>query len=179
MTDAELINVFRPIIINGLTQSGIMGVVVQQAYQPIQIGVPTGPTVAFFKVGDHAFGSARNNSKWKLLTNEMIRTVEQMYETTFQIEALVPQSPTPEDEMTASDLINTVRAILQDEDAVQTMVSNGIGILRVTEIRNPYFLDDRDQNEASSSFDFILTHTQTITKVVPIIQFTEFDIKRV
>ena len=86
----------------------------------------------------------------------------QRIETTWQIGALVKQSADTIG-ITASDLINTVQQILTSVGVVEVFSSAGIGMLRVTDIRNPYFADDNDQNEASPSFDFTIIHDRALT----------------
>lgn len=170
MSDDELIALFGGIIEAGLVELDITGVTLEQAYASVLIGVTTGAMISFFKVADHRYGIRKSESVWNPEDEKEIRTTEQVYESTFQIQALVPQTPSPDFVMTASDLINTVAQILQDEDAVNTFQQSGVGILRVTDVRNPYFMDDHDQFEACPSFDFTLTHKQITTKEVPVIE---------
>lgn len=176
MTDSQLETLIMTIVTAGLIADGFMDVQIQQSSQPIQVGVSTGATVAFFKIGDHRYGWPQRLSYVDPDTQIMMRKTTQAYETTFQMESLLPQNPTPADQTTASDLLNAVAAIMQDEDTIATLIANDVGILRVTDVRNPYFIDDRDQNEAAPSFDFTLTHKQTIIKTVPAVQSVQFGI---
>jgi hypothetical protein len=180
MLDNQLIQVFLPIITTGLTNAGFTGVTVKQANQPTQQGINlTAPAIYFYKIGDHRYGHVYREDVWDPISSSMVYTETQQYETTFQISALVLQDPTNINAYTASDLVNTVAQIMQSASTIQTLVSNAIGLLRVMDVRNPYFVDDRDQFEASPSFDFILTHEQTSTIVDPVIDFTVVNINRV
>lgn len=100
----------------------------------------------------------------------------QQYETTFQMMTLATQNPSTPNQQTASDILNAIAYILQSDSTVQTLEAQGIGILRVTDIRNPPFVDDRDRFEFGPSFDFTLTHKQVISSTVPILQSEEVDI---
>lgn len=171
MTDNELIRLFRPIIIDGLVNAGYVDVTVKQFNQPTQQGANSGPTVYFSKLYDKRYGFLRRNSRWVI--NEMVHSEEQSYETTFQIMALVRQNPSDTTLPTASDLVNEVAAIMQSDNTIQILNDADVGILRVMDIRNPYFTDDQDIFEASPSFDFTLVHGQVRTSVDKI--FTEFD----
>lgn len=180
MLDNQLIQVFYPIITVGLTNAGYSGVTLKQANQPTQQGINlTSPAVYFYKIGDRRYGHVYRNDKWDPVSSTMIHTETQQYETTFQISSLVLQDPTNTSAYTASDLVNSVAQIMQSSNTIQTLWDNNIGILRITDIRNPYFVDDRDQFEASPSFDFVLTHEQTSTIVDPVIDFTVLNINRV
>lgn len=162
MTDNELIKLFLPIINTGLQDAGLTNVVVTQSNQPTQQGINIAPTVYFYKIGDHRYGWVDREDKWDGINN--VHTEVQIYETTFQISALVLQKPNNTLTYTASDLVNEVAYIMQNESTLQTLSDSNVGILRITDVRNPYFLDDRDNFEASPSFDFILTHKQTRLK---------------
>lgn len=159
MTDNELIRLFRPIIIDGLVDAGYVDVPVKQFNQPTQQGVNSGPAVYFSKLYDKRYGFLRRNSRW--VVNEMVHNEEQSYETTFQIMALARQNPSDTALPTASDLVNEVAAIMQSDKAIKILNDADVGILRVMDVRNPYFTDDQDIFEASPSFDFTLVHGQT------------------
>lgn len=178
MTDNELIRAFWPILKDGLIAAGYTDVVSKQANQPTQQGTNTPPTVYFYKVGDKRYGFLRRDNVWNTVDGIMEHIEEQWYETTFQMSALVIQNPS-NPEYTASDLVNETAAIMQSDKTREQLLIKGIGILRVTEVRNPYFTDDRDRFEASPSFDFVLTHKQTRVTTDPVIESFEFNIKRV
>ena len=109
----------------------------------------------------------------------MVHTENQKYETTFQLSVLATQFPATPTQYTASDICNLCAAILQSSVAIQAFEAQGVGIERVTDVRNPYFTDDRGQFEASPSFDYVLTHNQTITSTTPIISETVLQIDEV
>jgi len=178
MLDNELILLFRPLLINGLSSAGFNNVVVQQGYQPTAQGVPVDAVVSFFKIGDHRFGTRSNNTVYDLDEEEMITTEIQIYETTFQISALLRQIPT-DISFTASDLVNECARIMNTQNTVDALNENSVGVLRVSEVRNIYFKDDRDQNEASPSFDFVLTHKNIYKTTARISTGVKFNIYRV
>lgn len=179
MTDNGLIRIFRPIIVNGLTAYGYPGVQVVQSNQPTQQGINTVPTIYFFKVSDRRYGWLRTVDEWDTENEVMVHTETQQYETTFQVNALVLQKPTTPYSYTASDLVNEVAAILQSDSTVKTLNDNNIGILRIQDVLNPYFTDDRDNFEASPSFDFTLKYERTRVTTSPVIESYEYDFYRV
>jgi hypothetical protein len=179
MRDNQLIQIFFPIIQNGLIADGFVGVNVIAANQPTQQGTPLVPTVTFYKIGDHRYGFLRRYDTWDSINGVMIHTEEQAYETTFQISALALQNPGTPDQYTASDIVNEVAAIMQSDNTLNILYNNGIAILRITEVSNGYFTDDMDNFEASPSFDFTLTHTQTRVSTGNAIDHVEYDIFRV
>ena len=102
----------------------------------------------------------------------------QWHETHFQFFTLVPQNLLQPISYTAGDLANEVASILQSQATRVTLMTSNVGILRVSEITNPYFQDDRDQFEATPTFDFILTSLETRITIVPIISEFVVNIQR-
>jgi hypothetical protein len=96
-------------------------------------------------------------------------------EATYQLSALNRQPDTT----TASDLLNSASMIMQGDKFIKALKGSGVGILRITEIRNPYLKDDRDQWQAMPSFDFVLSYNRTITRSGRVISAYEVDVKRV
>jgi hypothetical protein len=175
---------------------------VLQAYQPTMQGVNTAPALYIHKIGDRRIGSPRRHSKWvttysQLATesnqgiatesgigigadgtqqSSMVHTETQRYETTFQISALATQDPSTPMQLTASDLVNFAAAILQSDSFIQAIEAQGVGVLKIFDVRNPYFTDDRGQFAASPSFDLCLTHNQTLISQVPVLVSEMFKI---
>lgn len=173
-TDNDIIRIFLPIIQNGLIQDGFTGVTVKQANQPTQQGIPATPCVYFFKVSNKRFGFLGRFDNW--VNPVMVHHEKQYMEITFQVMALVLQYPITPNQYTASDLVNEVASIMQSDNTVTILNNNKMGILRITELSNPYFVDDRDQFEASPSFDFTLVYQDDRVGQVPVIGEYDYQI---
>lgn len=159
MKDNDIISLIIGIISDGLTGLNILGVQIQQAYQPTQQGVIQTPIVLISKIDETRLGWAEKNDIWDDNTQIMTHIETQPYESRFQIGTLVPQIVDITD-MTASDLINSIIAILQSDKALQTMQQSDVQTYRIINIRNPFFTDDRDLFEMSPSFDISILHEQ-------------------
>lgn len=168
-TDNSLIQIFLPVINAGLIADGFSGVVVKQSNQPTMQGIPTNPTIYFFKTGNKRYGYLGRLDVWDSMAVDMVHTESQYYESTWQVSALVLQSPATPNQYTASDLVNEVASIMQSDNTRDILNGSGIGILRVMDVLNPYFVDDRDNFEASPSFDFVLTYENIRSGTSPII----------
>lgn len=161
-----LIQVFRPIVIAGLETVGYgENFNVLQAYQPTTQGTPKAPSVYFYKKPDHRYGNPKWENVWDPELEIMVHREIQAIETTFNFSALVIEDP-ENISYTATDLLESVAAILQSEAAITSMVSQGVSLYRITEIRNPYFTDDFERFESMPSFDVTFTHSNTITSTV-------------
>lgn len=180
MTDNQFIQLFLPIIQAGLIADGFTNVVTKQANQPTQQGINSKPTVYFYKINNKRYGFLGRWDKWNSESSEMIHNESQYYETVFQVSALVTQFPVTPNQYTASDLVNEVASIMQSDNTRYMLNASGVGILRITDIINPYFVDDKDQFEASPSFEFTLTsQTRRVTNGVKIQLPIQLDIRGV
>ncbi len=160
-------------------QTALAGVSLARNFQPRQQGTPTGAYVFFFKVGDHRYGHAYRRDLYDVSGEVFQHTEGQVYETTYQFSALIPQDPKVLTALTESDVLNLVSGIIQSDAILASFRAAGAGILRVTEIRNPYFVDERDRYEASPSFDIVLTHKRELVSTLPAVATYEANISRV
>lgn len=178
MNDNALIQLFLPIIKAQLIVDGFTNVLVQQWAQPTQQGIPRLPTIFFQKLFNHRYGWGDAENIWNPVTSQMDLYENQWHETHFQFFALVPQNLLQPISYTAGDLANEVASILQSQATRVTLMNSNVGILRISEITNPYFQDDRDQFEASPTFDFILTSLETRITIVPTVSEFVVNIQR-
>lgn len=176
MFDNQIIALVIKTIIDQEAGAGLPDMPIAQAFQPTQQGVSSAPTAYLHKVGDHRLGSPYRGDVYDPVKKVMVHTELQQYETTFQMNALSTQDPANVQQLTASDLLNLIAAILQSTATIQILNANGLGILRVTDVRNPAFTDDRDRNEYAPSFDFVIQHKQIVTTPGVVIESIQFDI---
>ena len=177
MLDNALIALIITTIQSQLITAGLPNnLIIKQAYQTTQQGTPKVPTAFLYKIGDHRFGWPKRGDVWDSIGMSMVHQEIQAYQTTFQMSALSIQNPLTPTQYTASDILNTIVYILQSSVTIDTLEAQDVGIMRIMDIRNPYFMDDTQNFEASPSFDFTLRHNQIITSTTPIIQTTELDI---
>lgn len=174
--DNQLIALIISTIIAGEAVAGIEGTPIKQAFQPIKQGVNVEPTAYLHKISDKRYGYPSREEIWVPETETMEHKEVQQYETKFQISALATQDPKNENSKTASDILNLIAYILQSDTTVSDLQSQGVGILRVENVRNPYFLNEKGRYEASPSLDFVLTHKQIITSTSLVLSETELNI---
>ena len=56
--------------------------------------------------------------------------------------------------------------LLQSYDAIRRLRSNGLSVERVTDVRPSYFINDKDRNESSPSFDFTVSYKHEYVKSI-------------
>lgn len=159
--------------------SGLTSVGLARNYQPTQQGAATGPYVYFVKLFDRRYGHVERREEWNALAGAFDHVERQQYETTYQFNAWVPQNAASTTELSESDILNRVSSIMQSDAMLNAFYAAGVGILRVTEVRNPYMLDDRDLYEAVPSFDVILTHKRQTVTTLPAVVTYDATISRV
>lgn len=134
---------------------------VLQKQQPTQEGIPYSPTIFFEKLFDQVYGFADVSHSFDEGTSTMTETETQLIATTIQISALVIQEPANLSLPTASDAANYVRSFFMARSNLRLLWAQNVNVLRVTQVANPYIEDDRHRNEATPSFDVVVTHQRT------------------
>ena len=149
-------------------------------FQQRQQGAASAAYVYFVKIGDHRHGSPKRSDVYNEVTGLFDHTETQTYETTYQFSAWVPQDPSNVTQLTESDTLNIVSGIIQSDAILAAFSAAGVGVLRVTDVRNPYIVDDRDRFEAIPTFDIVLTHQRkTAVSAVPKVSTYETNVHQV
>ncbi len=175
-TDSELFTLIREQLVAELSAQGVSAEVLQ-SYQPTQEGAALEAALYLHKVSDHRYGFPGTEQVWNAETEVFDVASVQVYESLFQCMAWRPESATST--ATASDLANLAAGLLQTPWVQQRLIAAGVNILRVTDVRNPYSVNDRDQFMAEPSFDFTLTHRRSIISTTPSASPVESAIYRV
>lgn len=169
MLDNPLFILIRANLIIGLVARGLSDVVVQQANQPTQQGQPSARTIYFVKSFERRHGSPKSSTIYDAQNIVRSKTDKQMMETTFQFSATVTPDPASITELTAADLLKTLSSIVQHDSFQIALAASNVGIMRVTDIREPKVRSDRMQFKVEPSFDLIVTHRDVFTIIIPTI----------
>lgn len=178
MTDNDLIKLILTILNAGFAAQGLT-VTVRQSFQPTKQGIYNGAQVFFTKISDVRYGYLNRKDVYNADISQFDHVESQKYESTFQVNALCIQDPANINSLTASDYVNLAASIMQSDYARSVLMASNIGILRITAVRNPQFVDDKDRFEASPSFDFTLTYNRDLNFTVPVVESSEYNIARV
>ena len=180
MNDKQLAALFMAQLLPAIqAASGLAGVKLARNFQPRQQGANSSPYAYFYKVGDHRYGHPERKDVFNAQANAFTHTEIQQYESTYQFSAWVPQDPKDVTGLTESDILNVVSGIMQSDALLAAFRAQGVGILRVTDVRNPYIVDDHDQFEAVPSFDVTLTHKRTSVSTIPAVAAYDLNLSRV
>lgn len=156
------------------------GTEVVASYQPTHQGRPGGMTVGFVQIGDEQrAGWPSITERYEEGTGDFLHTETQIVLTTFQGWALSPQDPKDISRPTAKDLAAQAAAYLNSAMVRKALKAQQVSIMRITGVRNPWFENDRNQFEASPSFDFQLCWHRSIVSRTPAAKSVELKILRV
>lgn len=174
MDDNQLYGVVFGLLRNLSAPYGLSSVQFGQAYQQPHDSRSTQATVLIHKVMDRRYGFPKRNDVWDEYSGTMIHTEEVLIESTFQAGADGAVNG-----MTPSNILGRVAMMLQSDAALSVLKAQGIGILRITDIRQTFFENDERRFEADPSFDFVLTHKQVFVGTNPRVDDFEYRISRV
>jgi len=147
--------------------------------QPTSQGANSGPTMYLHKVSEVRRGAQSVAEKYDAGQQAMIRTETQWMETVWQISAIIPQVPTDTESMTAADVLRLASMVMSSRALSDLLADNGAGILRITDVRTPTATDDHQRYIYAPNFDFTITHKFTTTSTVPVVDRTEYRLRRV
>lgn len=180
MKDKELAALFMAQLLPRMqAHPDLYGVGLARSYQQTPQGAASGPYVYFVKLGDRRYGHVERREEWNAATSTFDHHETQQYETTYQLSAWVPQDVKDVTSSTESDILNAVSGIMQSDSLLSAFRAAGVGVLRVTEVRNPYIVNDQDRFAAVPSFDVVLTHKRTSVSTLPAVVTYEANVSRV
>ena len=152
---------------SGLESFGLNNVKVKQSYQPRQSGAEINPTLYLHKITVDRWGWVGRKDNYQSQTNQFNHTDVYYRAATWQVNGLVTQSVRPPSNLTASDLVECAADILQSENTLQALSDQRIRMEHITQVREIYFLNDRERHQQNPSFDFTLTYRVNRSSVVP------------
>lgn len=168
MTEKGLYTLVIGVLNAGLAAQGApwSTVTVFQAYQPSVTGTPSGPFLALSNQPARRYGYPERTSVWDAVHSVMDHTESQRWTSIFQINSQWKQDPSAgdfSDIPTPGDLAQLASAIMQSDATVTALLASGVGMDRITDVRQPPFKDDFDAYEYGPLFDFCLTYLQVLT----------------
>lgn len=179
MNDNDVLAIVIGILNSGLSALPLPGIEVRQSYQPTQQGVPETPAVYIHKISSQRYGFPGRRSVFNPDDGDF-DTVESIWVVpTFQVSGLSQQDPTDITQPTASDIVESASDILQSRSTLSTLRESGIGIIRITDVRMLYFVNDKDRHEQEPSFDFVLSYRREFASKTPAVTAIEANIQRV
>lgn len=178
MRENELAILLRAQLLAGLARYGVTDIPVKSGYQPTTQG-RVNRCIYYWALSDTPEGAQYRNSI-PGIGGEMMTTEEtQIIVSTFQVGALVPIDVTSVAQQTAKDLTILAHMVVRSQPFIMAMTAAGVGVRQPSPIRNPQFVNDKDQYEFNPSFDCTFTHKQVIIQTTDSTERVELNIRRV
>jgi hypothetical protein len=167
MNDQPLQTLIIAAINAGLTERAVSGIAVKMGYQPTAQGVPSGPAIYLHKVADWPYGYPQFADVYNGTPGFVTHTETQRMITTYQLNASVLLDPSNANALTASDLVNLARDILQTQTSIVSLRSSGVAVFRITAGRQTFFVDDKGRFEGDPSYDCSFQHSRITSYAIP------------
>lgn len=179
MTDNEVWGILTSTFDQALIDSGLDQVNFMRAFQPRQEGAFTSDALYCHRISSKRFGWQARSDKYddandEFDHNEMITT-----ESVYQVSSEVSENPEDENQITAFDVVSRVAIELNSYKVRKALIAQGIGIIRIIDVRTPFFKNESDRFEAEPSFDFTISYKQNNMSKVPAVTNYEGNISRV
>jgi hypothetical protein len=140
---------------------------VTKAVQPTQQGASTQSTIYYQKLWDIPYGFPMTSYSFNSENQIENEITTQLVESTFQIATFVNEIPGDPTIPTASDVLNSLQRYLSSQTNLRVMQSSGVNMLRIRNVTNQYFDNDRSQYQPMPTLEWTLTHQNSITSPVP------------
>jgi hypothetical protein len=149
-----------------------------QRDQPSPQGAVTAGTVYLERQFDDRYGWPAASSQYNpfvgpsqpgvLPQGTYTKTELQWIEARFQVSAMVIQNPADLTIPTALDVVRQAAQYMNARSIVKALKrTNGVSILKVGQVRNPWDKDDRDIYEATPSFDLVVQYQAELVFTIP------------
>jgi hypothetical protein len=178
MTDNQLGILIRQTMIALLAQQGISDLPVIVAFQPTTQGRDE-RGLYINAMPSRRYGWQERADVYDEVSGDQIHTEGQWHEQTFQVQGFTPANINDLNELRAKDLTEISAMLIASQPFLQALTAENVGLQRITEVRNPFFVNDEGNFEANPSFDFTVTHKRTIIQTTPSITSTDFQAIRV
>lgn len=159
MNEIQLLTTIRAELVRELPLHGYTSVMVARSYQPDNEGRETGPIVYVNALSSNRYGWQSRNERINPDTLEIVRDEFQWMRSSFQFTALSPlEDPSSGDVAAVCAMLFNSRAV------IDSLMAQGVGVERITDVRQPYIKNDRNQFEMTPSFDVTFTHQRKIAQ---------------
>lgn len=160
MRDNDLFKILIAELKSQLVNQNLADVKVLRSYQPTQQSVSEERRIFIHKVTNPQVGTG-------IIYNGTTRIQQYLKRATFQFDALAQQDPSDINSLTASDILTTAADMLQSYKSIRQLRENGVNIERITDVRQSYFINDKDRNESAPSFDLTVSYQHNYENEIP------------
>lgn len=181
MTDNDVWVILTAMLDSAIVSSGLdaSNVIFARAVQPRQEGAISQPALYCHRISSKRYGWQSRKDNYNSTDDNFDHTESIITESVYQVSAEVSEDPNDLSELTAFDVVSRIALQLNSYAVRQFLLSNDIAIIRIIDVRTPFFKNESDQFEPEPSFDFTISYKQNIMSKVSSITEYEGNISRV
>lgn len=179
MTDNEVWSILTTTLNEALISAGFSNVEFSRSYQPRQQGAISNDALYATRISSLRYGWQGRKNIFNENNNNFDHIEKWIIESTYQVSSEVEENPSEINPITSFDIISGVSAQLNSLAVIKNLKSQNINILRITDIRTPFFKNENDRYESEPSFDFTISYEQSNMIVIPAVNNIEETINRV
>ena len=147
MNDNDVWQIILPLIQTPLrAETGLASLDVIQTYQPTTQGVPNPPFLMLHRIHAHKYGHPHRAQVYNSGNDNFDTTDTHIIEATYQARSLATQNPSDITQPTAFDVAEAAARVMQTDSFMDALRAQDINIYRITDVRVPYFVDDRQRH---------------------------------
>lgn len=175
MIDNDLYVIVRTQLLAQLARYGQPTWDVQQAFQPEQQGDnPTDqPCLYFHALPDYRYGWPQRKDIWSPLSGIMEHRESQQMEKTLQFNGVMQDTADNVSGLIVADMLKLAAQAFQSDTMMAAMRAQGLGVLRISQIRNVPIQNEQGNFAMNPSFDVVLTHRDDFEHVIGVVNARE------
>lgn len=135
-------------------------VAIRRGFQPTQQNTPTGLIAYIFQIMNERHGFQGSSDAWDSDLQAIAHTERYTVEKTLQISTQAITDP--DNDYTSGDVAESIAAFFNSQAVIERLTAQKIGVIRITQIRHPHFVNDQDQYEGDPNFDMVITYCQEV-----------------
>lgn len=179
MRDSPFIIALRAVLTTRYQTFGFGDVAIKQAEQPTQQGIMINRALYVRKILDYRYGYPQRRDEYEESTNTFLHIESSQIIATYQFNAISRLNPADDAAITAADVLKFTAAAIQSDAVMAALRAEGIGVLRVQDLRNVYEIDDQGRHQATPMFDAKFTYRDEIIDRIPRVDTYDLNVKRV
>jgi len=129
--------------------------------QPRQQGQAENPMAFYNIIGTKNYGWQSRKDEFNDGDDDFDHTERQWKERTVQIGVEITENPADDTLSTATDVVNCINMGFGSEKIFLSLKSQGVGIIRITDVREPYIQDEHDRYTMQPNFDCVFSYLLT------------------
>ena len=181
MTDNEVWVIITATLDQAIVDSGLgaSNVIFARAAQPRQEGAISQPALYCHRISSKRYGWQHRIDKYAQSSDDFDHQESVITESVYQVSSEVSEDPEDIGEITAFDIASRIALQLNTITVRKALLAQGISMIRIIDVRTPFFKNDSDQFEQEPSFDFTISYKQNTMSKVPAVTEYEGNINRV